>query len=382
MMLFVVIVSVSALQAPPATVRRVPVRATISEEPTMGKLAAFTLTAIPVFIAPSLLSLIDTAIVGRHSSLELAAMGPACAVVDSISGLFVFVSVGATNAVSSAETLGIARTSASAGAVVATALGTLVGGALAVAASPARFAGPIAAPCAAYVRIRAVGMPAAVALMSAQASCLGAKDSESPARATLLASVVNVAGDLLLVPSMGIRGAAWATVFCQFAAAATCAKALAKNRLLEFPPKITKSELRKFFAFGGFMVVLLMKILTYNQAVALAAALGPASGAAHQVIYSLSRFCYTLGDTTGATAQAFLPPIIKDHNPEMVARVVGKICVTSCVVALASATTAIALPTLAPHFFTTDAAASAFSCTRLSSASRASSSPTETSPGS
>ena len=47
--------------------------------------------------------------------------------------------------------------------------------------------------------VRALSFPAALVLMSAQASCLGSKDSLSPTLATLTASVVNVLGDTLLV---------------------------------------------------------------------------------------------------------------------------------------------------------------------------------------
>ena len=44
-----------------------------------------------------------------------------------------------------------------------------------------------------------------------------------------------------------------------------------------------------------------------SQGVLLASILGTAAGAAHQCLYSLFRLCCTLGDVTGATAQAFLP---------------------------------------------------------------------------
>ena len=83
-----------------------------------------------------------------------------------------------------------------------------------------------------YVRIRALSFPAALVLMSAQASCLGAKDSASPTLATLLASVVNVVGDAVLVLgplAMGIAGAAWATVGCQFVAAGMLLRTLVRK---------------------------------------------------------------------------------------------------------------------------------------------------------
>ena len=50
-------------------------------------------------VSPTLLSLIDTAVVGQVSSVQLAALGPACAICDALTGLMVFIRVGPTNAV-------------------------------------------------------------------------------------------------------------------------------------------------------------------------------------------------------------------------------------------------------------------------------------------
>ena len=76
-----------------------------------------------------------------------------------------------------------------------------------------------------YVRIRALGMPAAVIIGSTQAACLGMKDIKSPLYVLAAAAVINFFGDMLFVRSAhpllgGAAGAAWATVFSQFAAAA------------------------------------------------------------------------------------------------------------------------------------------------------------------
>lgn len=76
-----------------------------------------------------------------------------------------------------------------------------------------------------YVRIRALGMPAAVVIGSTQAACLGMKDIKTPLYVLAAAAVVNFFGDMLFVRSThpllgGAAGAAWATTFSQFAAAA------------------------------------------------------------------------------------------------------------------------------------------------------------------
>jgi Na+-driven multidrug efflux pump len=74
-----------------------------------------------------------------------------------------------------------------------------------------------------YVRIRALGMPAAAIIGSAQAGCLGMQDIKSPLYVLAAAAVINFLGDLIFVGMPhpwigGAAGAAWATVFSQYAA--------------------------------------------------------------------------------------------------------------------------------------------------------------------
>ena len=303
-------------------------------------------------------------------------MGPACAVVDSVSGLLVFISVGTTNLIARAVAMNETATTrrrCTVSLALASLVGAIVGAAMLLTfSSPHRWVPalelPLATACADYVRIRSWAMPAATALMAAQASCLGAKDSRTPAFATILSSVVNVFGDIFLVlgpPKMGVKGAAYATVACQYAAFFTCFDALLKRGFLKNVPELLRekkslllADVRDFFKFGGFMGVTFFKQVTYNQAVYLATLLGPAASAAHQVIYSLSRFCFTLGDVTGATAQAFLPPIYDALGVQTMTarRVVLKVLAMSAMVAFLASSLALGGPTLFPFAFSRDPA--------------------------
>ena len=74
-----------------------------------------------------------------------------------------------------------------------------------------------------YVRIRCLGMPAAVVIGTAQSACLGMQDVKSPLYVLLAAALINFCGDVLLVGNTnpwlgGAAGAAWATVFSQYGA--------------------------------------------------------------------------------------------------------------------------------------------------------------------
>lgn len=52
--------------------------------PSLGTLLRFTLPTLGIWLASPIMSLVDTSVVGLQSSLELAAMGPACNVCDSL----------------------------------------------------------------------------------------------------------------------------------------------------------------------------------------------------------------------------------------------------------------------------------------------------------
>lgn len=82
--------------------------------------------------------------------------------------------------------------------------------------SPAVFAAAMR-----YVRIRALGMPAAAIIGSTQAACLGMQDIKSPLYVLVAAAVVNFLGDMFLVGNSnpwigGASGAAWATILSQY----------------------------------------------------------------------------------------------------------------------------------------------------------------------
>jgi Na+-driven multidrug efflux pump len=94
-----------------------------------------------------------------------------------------------------------------------------------------------------YVRIRALAMPAAVVIGSAQSACLGMQDIKSPLYVLFAAAVVNFFGDMLFVPSTnpiigGAAGAAWATAFSQYAAAFFFLKWLCHARPKKKTPKV------------------------------------------------------------------------------------------------------------------------------------------------
>lgn len=215
------------------------------QSPSVGKILKFAIPAVGVWLCSPLLSLIDTAAVGILSgTAQQAALNPAVAVTDYAALLIAFMYTGTTNLVaaawekdkhankvsSSEKSTKTSRTLVGAmqlSLFVGAGLGAVLFGFAPVllrsiigndAINPAVFAAAMK-----YVRIRALGMPAAVMIGSAQAACLGMQDIKSPLYVLAAAAIVNFVGDMIFVGSShpligGAAGAAWATVFSQYAA--------------------------------------------------------------------------------------------------------------------------------------------------------------------
>ena len=67
--------------------------------PPYRECLVFALNAVGIYAAPTLMSLIDAAFVGRVSTTQLAALGPAGSISDSVPFFMLFVSIAATNLV-------------------------------------------------------------------------------------------------------------------------------------------------------------------------------------------------------------------------------------------------------------------------------------------
>jgi hypothetical protein len=165
------------------------VTSTKIEPPSVSKILKFAIPAIGVWLCGPLLSLIDTSAVGIFSgTVQQAALNPAVAVTDYAALLIAFMYTGTTNLVAAAQESD--RTTADKPITTKTLIGamqlsTYVGVGLGAflfafarpllraiigndAISPAVFAAAMK-----YVRIRALGMPAAAVIGSTQAACLG-----------------------------------------------------------------------------------------------------------------------------------------------------------------------------------------------------------------
>ncbi|KAG7355527.1 MATE efflux family protein [Nitzschia inconspicua] len=323
--------------------------------PTLQECLSFALPALGIYACPPLMSLIDAAFIGRSSSLELAALGPATSISDSSPLPMLFVSIASTNLIAKAfsrnDTEGLARVTRTAlglgiigGIVLALALycsafplsilycGEKAATLASAASTSQQFLTPL---CTKYVSIRALALPAVVVTTIAQAICIGTKDTKTPMISVALAALLNLFGDFVLVTGLGqgIAGAAWATAVSQVVAAGLLLRVLKKRGFLQrqqedttkidavpsFASKFrirstTAHTIRQIFTFIPFLFVIGVKIGWHNACAATAASLGGAQAAAHTALLSVGMLCFVLGDVGSSLAQAFIPTFVSERN--------------------------------------------------------------------
>lgn len=212
--------------------------------PSYRKLGVYALATVAIWMSEPLLSLVDTTVVGltqgATSTVQVASMGPATTLFDSVLYGCWFLAVATTSQVAQASAkedyyelqtvvrnvLGVSLT-----------LGLGVTGFLLV-CGPACLHGMVrgslsAAPlvhyASQYTRIRALVATPAIASQVLQSTCLATLDVRTPAVAVIVASVVNILGDLLLSPTMGVAGAAWATAAATLASTGILLRAVMKQ---------------------------------------------------------------------------------------------------------------------------------------------------------
>jgi Na+-driven multidrug efflux pump len=194
-----------------------------SKIPSYSTLIKFAFTTILIWLSEPLLSLVDCTTVGMFASdstIQLASLGPATTLTDSLLYLTYFLAISTTNqlaALLSVKDYRKLQSTTSHVLGVAVCLGLAVTATVFVAGTGLlrSMAGSSGTPelvyfAARYTTIRAAVAVAAVTGMVAQSFCLTVQDMKTPIVAMVTASVINVVGDIGL-RAYGVQGAAYAT---------------------------------------------------------------------------------------------------------------------------------------------------------------------------
>ncbi|KAF9603650.1 hypothetical protein IFM89_037309 [Coptis chinensis] len=333
------------------------------------EIGLFAGPAVGLWICGPLMSLIDTAVIGQGSSLELAALGPGTVVCDYTSYVFMFLSIATSNMVATS----IAREGKKEvqhkisillfvgfTCGVGMLLLTKVMGAQILTA----FTGPknlsIVPAANTYVQIRGLAWPAILVGWVAQSASLGMKDSWGPLKALAVASAVNGIGDIVLCCFLGygIAGAAWATMVSQIIAAFMMIESLNKKGFNAYSVSVpSPKELLKIFELAApVFITMISKVAFYSLLTYFATSMGTNTTAAHQVMIQVFCMCTVWGEPLSQTAQSFMPELIFGINRSLKkARMLLKsLVIIGAITGSVLGIIGTAVPWFFPNLFTSD----------------------------
>ncbi|KAJ7978515.1 Protein DETOXIFICATION [Quillaja saponaria] len=285
----------------------------------MKDIVMFTGPATGLWICGPLMSLIDTAVIGQGSSIELAALGPATVVCDNMSYVFMFLSIATSNMVATALAkqdrkqvqhhisilLFVGLTCGFFMLLFTKFFGSWI---------LTAFTGPqnvhVVPAANTYVQIRGLAWPALLVGWVAQS-----------------ASVINGIGDVVLCSLLGygIAGAAWATMASQVVAGYMMIESLNKIGYNAFAIAIpSPEELLKIIGLAAPVFVTMMsKVAFYSLLVYFATSMGTHTMAAHQA-RMLLKSLVIIGAITGfvlgivGTSVPLFFPNIFTPDPEVI----------------------------------------------------------------
>ncbi|GAA2476259.1 MATE family efflux transporter [Streptomyces thermolineatus] len=292
-------------------------RATTSTRRHDREILALALPAFGALVAEPLFVLVDSAVVGHLGTPQLAGLGVAAALLTSAVNVFVFLAYATTAAVArrlGAGDLAAALRQGIDGIWLAVLLGALVLAAALPLAPPLVElfgASATAAPHAVtYLRVSALGVPAMLVVLAATGVLRGLQNTRTPLVVAVAGFGANAVLNVALVygAGLGIAGSAWGTVLAQWGMAAAYLTVVVRGARRHGVPLRPDAPGIRASATAG--VPLLVRTLSLRAvlmiATAVAARLGDADVAAHQVVLGLWSLLAFALDAIAIAGQAII----------------------------------------------------------------------------
>jgi putative MATE family efflux protein len=281
------------------------------------EIVALAVPAFGALVAEPLFVMADSAIVGHLGTPQLAGLGIASALLTTGVSIFVFLAYATTAAVArrvGAGDLPAAIRQGMDGIWLAALIGAVVV-AVVLPTAPvlvdAFGASGTAAPYAiTYLRISSLGIPAMLVVLAATGVLRGLQDTRTPLYVAVGGFVANAALNVVLVygAGLGIAGSAWGTVIAQCAMAAVYLFVVirgARAHGASLRPDV--SGIRASAQAGAPLLVRTLSLRAILLiATAVAARLGDADIAAHQIILSLWSLLAFALDAIAIAGQAII----------------------------------------------------------------------------
>uniref|UniRef100_A0A2P2MUV5 Protein DETOXIFICATION n=1 Tax=Rhizophora mucronata TaxID=61149 RepID=A0A2P2MUV5_RHIMU len=335
----------------------------------MKEIVVFTGPAVGLWLCGPLMSLIDTAVIGQGSSIELAALGPGTVWCDNMGYVFMFLSVATSNMVAislAKQDKNEVQYQLSILLFIGLTCGfvmlffTKFFGLSALSAFIGSKNLHIVPAANTYIQIRGLAWPAMLIGWVAQSASLGMKDSWGPLKALAVSSVINGIGDILLCRLLGygIAGAAWATMVSQVVAGYMMIDSLNKKGYNAYALSVPSlSDLKTIFGIAAPVFVMMMsKVAFYALLVYFATSMGTLTLAAHQVMIQAFFMFAVWGEPLCQTAQSFLPEFFYGINRNLTkARMLLKsLAIIGTIFGLVLGIIGLSIPWFFPNIFTPD----------------------------
>ncbi|WP_353943585.1 MATE family efflux transporter [Streptomyces sp. HUAS MG91] len=281
------------------------------------EIVALAVPAFGALVAEPLFLMADSAIVGHLGTSQLAGLAVASALLTTAVSVFVFLAYATTAAVARRVGAGDTRAAIQQGmdgiwlalllgaAVVAVVLPTAPGLVSLFGASDT--AAPYATT---YLRISTLGIPAMLVVLAATGVLRGLQNTKTPLYVAVAGFVANGVLNLALVygAGLGIAGSAWGTVIAQFGMAAIYLIVVVRGARRHGAS--LRPDLAGIRACAQAGTPLLVRTLALRAvlmiATAVAARLGDADVAAHQIILSLWSLLAFALDAIAIAGQAII----------------------------------------------------------------------------
>ena len=320
--------------------------------------------ALGALAAEPLYLLVDTAIVGHLGRSQLAALGIASVILGGAFAIFNFLQYGTTAQVARAGGAGESETARRLGAQ---AIWLSLGFGIAVSAAIAIFAGPLvslvggegeaADYAVTYLRIAAIGFPAAFLALGGQGYLRGVADLRTPLVIVIAGNVVNVILELLFVYGFGwgIEGSAWGTALAQLGMGAAFVVAILRG--LEAGEAIPRLQLaRRVLTLGKWIFLRTTALMgSFVLAGAVATRSGEAAIGAHQIAFQLFILLALVLDSVAIAGQIIVGRELGAGRTERAYAASSRMIWLSVAAGAAFTVVMLALADLLPRIFTSDA---------------------------
>ncbi len=272
--------------------------------------------ALGTLAAEPLYRIVDTAIVGRLGTDQLAGLAIAVTVLALVVAGSNFLTYGTTERV--AKRLGAGRDGDAAdvgvqamwlaGFVAIVAVPLLVFGARPVAAALGAD-GDVLEFAVQYLQIAAIGVPFVLIALAAQGVQRGASDYRTPLVILVVSNVANLVIELVLVFGfdLGIAGAAWSTAIAQAGAGIAFLVVIRRRLALARHRRPLWVEMAPLLTAGRHLLLRVGSMLAvFTGATAIAARVDDATLAAHQIAMTMFLFLALVLDALAIPAQTLV----------------------------------------------------------------------------